>query len=584
MSATIKSLLIMISSGLVFTLLLVNSQQQKMLPPDQDVSQGEIVAKQLEAQIARTVDTLGESLQNLSDNQYFQTAPVVEWSQWLKSQRQLFAAAGLAAIGVHAVSNNILYFEKPSLPGQMRGLKDAFDRLYKSRRQVKLLTVLNTIPAIVILNPIKSIDNQVIGSLVGVINLDQDKLKSFHHFSRIPVALVKGNRISVVSVDTSPTLEDHILLDVAWPDEINSSLWRLVLLIRPQNMFGGTLLYFLLGAGLTLLMTLLIWQQLRAARASFKVLDDTLSMQLPIAEQIKRLALLQNVTSDHGLANCSQAVRIRLEQQVQQKKSLSVESRKLQDSEKQLTAIRNQLENERDSAVAAPRLKSEFLSRMGDEITTPMKSVVSMLKLLSEYQLDDEPKQILNIAKRSTRTLVDNLNNILDFSKLDAKMLRLKPKQFSVRELIDELSSELAHFANEKELSLQASSDPEIPATVFADMFRIKQILRNLLSNAIRFTKQGEVSLYADLTAKGGFKLLRFTIKDTGIGIPHEAQKELFASMAQSTKLISSSFAGRLRLIVSRYLTELMGGEIGVISETGKGSQFWFTVRLDEDS
>jgi len=158
-------------------------------------------------------------------------------------------------------------------------------------------------------------------------------------------------------------------------------------------------------------------------------------------------------------------------------------------------------------------------------------------------------------------------------------MLRLKSNQFSVRELIDDLSSELSHFANEKELSLQASSDPEVPATIRADLYRIKQILRNLLGNAIRFTKSGEVSLYADTTMKSGKQLLRFTITDTGVGIPPEAQKGLFDSLQQTTKLSNSSFAGRLRLIVSKHLAELMGGEIGVISEMGKGSQFWFTIK-----
>ncbi|MEP2302662.1 MAG: ATP-binding protein, partial [Kangiellaceae bacterium] len=259
-------------------------------------------------------------------------------------------------------------------------------------------------------------------------------------------------------------------------------------------------------------------------------------------------------------------------------KALAIDVRKLQESQDLLQKVKTNIESERDTAVAAPRLKSEFLSRMGDEITTPMKSVVSMLKLLSEYPFDPEPKQLLTIAKRSTRTLVNNLNNILDFSKLDAQMLRLKPKQFSVRELVDELSSELSHFANEKGLSLQASSAPEMPELLTADEYRIKQILRNLLGNAIRFTKSGEVSLYADLTAKAGSKLLRFTISDTGIGIAPAAQKELFDSLEQTTKLSNSSFTGRLRLIVSKRLAELMGGEIGVISEVGEGSQFWFTV------
>ena len=161
-------------------------------------------------------------------------------------------------------------------------------------------------------------------------------------------------------------------------------------------------------------------------------------------------------------------------------------------------------------------------------------------------------------------------------------MLKLKEKEFNIRELVDDLSSELSHFANEKDLSLQASSDAEVPATVLADSFRVKQILRNLLGNAIRFTRSGEVTLYADLTTHNSEKRLRFTIADTGIGMSPDAQKGIFDSLQQTTKLSNSSFAGRLRLIVSKNLADQMGGEIGVISEIGKGSQFWFTIAFKE--
>jgi signal transduction histidine kinase len=346
---------------------------------------------------------------------------------------------------------------------------------------------------------------------------------------------------------------------------LTSSFWQLVL-----------------GLIITLGTMFLIWQQLRISQNTLSLLNNSLNIDHPIAEQIKTLANLKNINQDASLLDCSQAIINRFQQLTQQKKNLSIEVRKLQENLQLLQKNAKEMETQRDSAVAAPRIKSEFLSRMGDEITTPMKSVVSMLKLLSEYPFEAEPKQLLNIAKRSTRTLVDNLNNILDFSKLDANMLKLKSKEFNVRELIDDLSSELSHYANEKDLSLQASSDAEVPSIIRADVFRIKQILRNLLGNAIRFTKSGEVSLYADVSTKEGHKLLRFTIADTGIGMSPEAQRGIFDSLQQTTKLSNSSFAGRLRLIVSKNLAELMGGEIGVISEIGQGSQFWFTIAYDE--
>jgi len=309
-----------------------------------------------------------------------------------------------------------------------------------------------------------------------------------------------------------------------------------------------------------------------------KGIKSLFDLNLPIAEQIKRLSDAHNIETNLEVLDCVSDIRARLEQIYQEKKSLTVEVRKLQDNQESLRKEKSTIEIELDSIVAAPKLKSEFLSRMGDEITTPMKSVVSMLKLLSEYPFEPEPKQLLTIAKRSTRTLVNNLNNILDFSKLDAGMLKLKKKTFSVRQIVDDLSSELSHFANDKDLSLMASCSPDMPEAIIADEYRVKQILRNLLGNAVRFTKQGEVSVYADILENNGKNLVRFTIADTGIGISPQAQKELFDSLQQTTKLTNSSFAGRIRLIVSKQLTELMGGEIGVISEIGKGSQFWFTV------
>ncbi len=349
--------------------------------------------------------------------------------------------------------------------------------------------------------------------------------------------------------------------------------------VSHSSFLASPILIVIITALITLAVIMFIRKQQLQTDVVLTELNACLDLNLPVAEQLNLLKELSQSSNDL-LSHCSKSIFNRIDHLFQQKKSLSTELNQIQKTQERLQKAKQDIEHERDSAVAAPKLKSEFLSRMGDEITTPMKSVVSMLKLLSEYPFDSEPKQLLNIAKRSMRSLVNNLNNILDFSKLDAEMLKLKPTDFSVRELIDELSSELSHFANEKELSLQASSSPEMPAMIKADEYRIKQILRNILGNAIRFTKSGEVSLYADITTQNDAKLLKFIITDTGIGMSPAAQRGVFDSLEQTTKLSNSSFAGRLRLIVSKQLAELMGGEIAVESEIGKGSQFWFTVRF----
>jgi len=575
------SIIAVLIAGILFTILLVNSQANQFKAPENDINQANINAGQLADNIASNISEIQQSMDSLTYNTFWQSAPVAEWSYWLESHKPIYQTAGLSLLGVHAASNNVLYMENPSRSGQFGDLNIAIKSLYQSKKTLTTIQLYKEQPALLILSPIKDIDGNILGSLVGIKLFDKESLKGYHHYAKIPAAITRNGALQGVSVETSPSLQDFQLVIVPWPVTITTKDWRLVLLVNKPEPVSMLHIYMVVGAILTLFLAWFTNKQISSNSKNVKSLEETLDIKLPIPEQISQLNALNNQTTDKGISELITSITSRLEQLVQQKKSLGIELRKSQEKGKELEVAASTLSSERDLAVAAPRVKSEFLSRMGDEITTPMKSVVSMLKLLSEYEFESEPKQLLNIAKRSTRTLVDNLNNILDFSKLDAQMLKLAPKNFSVRELVDDLSSELAHYANEKGLSLQASSDPEIPSQVRADLTRIRQILRNLLGNAIRFTKEGEVSLYVDMYEKNGIQRLRFTVKDSGVGIPAEAQKGLFDSLEQQTKLTNSSFAGRLRLIVSKNLAELMGGEIGVISEPGQGSQFWFTVQFD---
>jgi signal transduction histidine kinase len=568
--------------GLLTALLTIN-EANRPKNPENDLAMAEKKALIIADQIDQNLTMLRASIESLSFNNYWQTSPVGEWGFWLNSQTSLYQAAGISLLGVHSLSNDVLYFEKPSRPGKFeKDIEQPIKRLYKSESEVNLLQLFRGSPAIINLTPIKDVENKIIGALVAIKHLDTKVLKHYHHLAQVPVVVINNNQIKAKSIENSIDLKSLKLVNVIWPNEIKSSLWTLSLLVKPSTALYSSLTYMIVGIILTLILIIILLKQFNATKVTIKQLNNDLDINLPIAEQIVRLTKLQNNISESEHSELIQSIRLRLEQLVQQKKTLSIEVRKLKENTQELRLAATSLSNERDNAIAAPRLKSEFLSRMGDEITTPMKSVISMLKLLSEYQLDPEAKQILNIAKRSTRTLVDNLNNILDFSKLDAGMLKLTPRKFMIRELVDDLSAELSHYANEKDISLQASCAPELASEVIADKNRIRQILRNLLGNAIRFTKSGEISLYADSLEENGKHLLRFTVKDSGVGIAKEAQKGLFDSLEQSTKLTNSSFAGRLRLIVSKNLAELMGGEIGVISETGKGSQFWFTVISEE--
>jgi len=585
MSPTNKSLLILLISGVLFTILLVAGHSSNQVSPENDVDSAELAAEQMSLELNNEINAIADGLISLSNISYWQTTPVADWSQSLSAQRNIFQAAGLNLLGIHAKSNDMLYMKKASRAGQLFGLKQPIERLYKTRSMIKVIQTYKEQPAIILLAPVKTVENEIIGSLIGVKFLDSTLLKNIHYSAKAPAVLLKNSGIFSLSVDSTPDLSNIDLVHIKWPTGTKSAVWQMSLIVKKSDLVSGAFWQLIIGLIITFATIFLIWQQLRKVQETLNLLENSLNIDLPIGDQISVLANIHNTNSDAALLDCARAIRERLQQVSQQKKALTIEVRKLQENEQRLKSDKHEILQERDSAVAAPRLKSEFLSRMGDEITTPMKSVVSMLKLLSEYPFEAEPKQLLNIAKRSTRTLVDNLNNILDFSKLDANMLKLKERDFNVRQLVDDLSSELSHFANEKDLSLQASSDSKVPSVIKADPFRIRQILRNLLGNAIRFTKSGEVTLYVDLYSEqeDDQDLLRFTIADTGIGMSTDAQKDIFDSLQQTTKLSNSSFAGRLRLIVSKHLAELMGGEIGVISEVGEGSQFWFTVAYQSD-
>ncbi|MEM9100815.1 MAG: ATP-binding protein [Pseudomonadota bacterium] len=234
--------------------------------------------------------------------------------------------------------------------------------------------------------------------------------------------------------------------------------------------------------------------------------------------------------------------------------------------------------SERESTIKTPSLKSEFLSRMGDEITAPMETIAAMLAVLDEHELQKEHKQLLAVVSRSWRILQLNLTNILDSSKLDANMLLLSPTKFNARLVVQDISQRYMKIAQQKSLQFDWQVDGSVPSTAFNDETRLRQVLQNLLDNAFKFTKRGKVHLQVEYVRNAQKDWLKFIVADTGVGIPKEAQLDLFDSLEQETKLTGSSFSGRLRLIVAKQLVELMGGKIGVSSEPGKGSRFGFTI------
>jgi two-component system sensor histidine kinase/response regulator len=236
----------------------------------------------------------------------------------------------------------------------------------------------------------------------------------------------------------------------------------------------------------------------------------------------------------------------------------------------------------REAAVQSSRLKSEFLATMSHEIRTPMNGVVGLTALMLETDLDETQRQYAEGVKGAGEALLALINDILDFSKLEAGKVDLDPLPFDPRHLVDEVAALLAESAQGKRLELIAYCRPDVPALMVGDAGRIRQILLNLASNAVKFTDSGEVSIRVTVQEQGpGTAVLRFEVRDTGIGIEPADHARMFESFSQADASTTRRYGGTgLGLAICRRLTEAMDGDIGLTSTPGQGSTFWFSLPL----